>query len=98
VVVSTPNQLSAMSLMTLLARQRFASFQDVHYPAHRSALLEIDLRRIAAEAGLDAVRVTYNCEGRMPLTARHYPRAIANLSPRLFSDTILVSARKPARR
>lgn len=97
IVVSTPNQLSAMSLMTLVTRQRFASFQDVHYPAHRSALLEVDLRRIAAEAGLEAIQVRYNLAGRMPLTARHYPRAISKLSPRLFSDTVIVTARKPAR-
>ena len=97
IVISTPNQLSAMSLMTLVTRQRFASFQDVHYPAHRSALLEVDLRRIAAEAGLEAIGVRYNLAGRMPLTARHYPRVIARLSPRLFSDTVIVTARKPAR-
>ena len=97
VIVSTPNQLSAMSIATLVARQRFAAFQDVHYPAHRSALLEVDLRRIAAEAGLDTVHVQYNLAGRMPLTARHYPRAVARLSPRLFSDTVILSARKPLR-
>ena len=96
IVISTPNQLSVMSLLTLLTRQRFAAFQDVHYPAHRTALLEVDLRRIAAEARLRDVRVTYATGGRMPFTARHYPAAVVRRAPRLFSDTVVLTARTPA--
>jgi 2-polyprenyl-3-methyl-5-hydroxy-6-metoxy-1,4-benzoquinol methylase len=95
VILTTPNQLSALSLLTLLLRQRFAAFQDVHYPAHRTALLEIDLRRIAAEAGLQDVRVAYTLAGRMPLSARHFPRALARTSPRLLSDNVVLSGRRP---
>lgn len=95
VLVTTPNQLSAMSLMTLVLRQRFASFQDVHYPAHRTALLEVDLRRIAAEAGLEDVCVSYSLGGRMPFTGRHYPRALARRAPRLLSDTAILMGKKP---
>ena len=97
-LVTTPNQLSAMSLMTLLARQRFAAFQDVHYPAHRTALLEVDLRRIAAEAGLRDVAVSYTLAGRMPFTDRHFPPALARRFPRLLSDTIVLTGRRPAAR
>ena len=95
VVVTTPNQLSALSLMTLILRQRFAAFQDVHYPAHRTALLEVDLRRIAAEAGLEQVSMSYSLGGRMPFTGRHYPRPLARRAPRLLSDTALLSGRRP---
>jgi SAM-dependent methyltransferase len=98
VLVTTPNQLSAMSLLTLVTRQRFAAFQDVHYPAHRTALLEVDLRRIAADAGLCDVRVSYTLAGRMPFTDRHFPRALARRSPRLCSDTIVLAARRPSMR
>ena len=49
VIVTTPNQLSLLSLVTLVVKKRFSAFQDVHYPAHLTALLEIDLKRIAAE-------------------------------------------------
>ncbi len=49
VIVTTPNQLSLLSLITLLIKHRFSAFQDVHYPAHLTALLEVDLKRIAAE-------------------------------------------------
>jgi SAM-dependent methyltransferase len=95
VVVTTPNQLSALSLATLVSRQRFAAFQDGNYPAHRTALLEVDLRRIAAECGLDRIRISYSLGGRIPLTARHYPPWVAARAPRLLSDTVLLVARRP---
>lgn len=96
VVVTTPNQLSALSLLTLVVRQRFGAFQDVHYPAHRTALLPVDLQRIAAEAGLIDVRISYTGAGRMLFTSRHYPRPLAGLAPRLCSDSVIVRARRPA--
>lgn len=94
IVVSTPNQLSALSLLTLVVKQRFSAFQDVHYPAHRTALLDIDLRRIAAECGLVDIRTEFTLGGRVPLSSRHFPAVVARISPRLFSDNILLVARK----
>ena len=32
IVVTTPNQLSALSLMTLIVKRRFSAFQDAMYP------------------------------------------------------------------
>ena len=96
VVVTTPNQLSALSLLTLIAKGRFSAFQDGDYPAHRTALLEIDLRRIAAESGLDRVEVEYTKWGRVPLSGVHYPRAIAALAPRLLSDNVALIGRRCA--
>ena len=96
VIVTTPNQLSALSLLTLVTRQRFASFQDVHYPAHRTALLEIDLRRIAAEVGLRNVIVRYTLAGRIVFTGRHYPGWLARRAPRLCSDTVVLIGRRTA--
>lgn len=90
VAVSTPNQLSLLSLASLLVKGQFAAFQDGSYPAHRTALLESDLRRIAAECRLEDVAVRYTCRGRVPLTALHFPRALARLAPRAFSDNIVV--------
>ena len=89
VVISTPNQLSALSLLTLLLKGLFSSFQDAEYPAHRTALLEIDLHRILAECGLREVQTMFTCYGRLPLSARHYPDALARLAPRRLSDNIV---------
>lgn len=94
VVITTPNQLSALSLLTLATRQQFSAFQDNTYPAHRTALLETDLRRIASECGLQQVEVRYTGHGRIPLSASHYPRTLSRRLPRLLSDNVVLCARK----
>ena len=94
VIVTTPNQLSMLSLLTLLVKRQFQAFQDGSYPAHLTALLEVDLKRIAAECGLTAIAIEYSLSGRIPLTAKHYPRMIARLFPRFLSDNVLLIGRK----
>lgn len=94
VVVTTPNQLSALSLLTLALKGRFSAFQDDAYPAHRTALLEIDLRRIMTECGLRDLAVTFTRLGRLPLGAWHYPDAVARLAPRRLSDNIVIAGRR----
>jgi 2-polyprenyl-3-methyl-5-hydroxy-6-metoxy-1,4-benzoquinol methylase len=96
VVLTTPNQLSALSLATLVVKHQFSQFQDGDYPAHRSALLEVDLHRIAQECGLVELRCAFSLQGRVPLTATHWPRVLARLFPRALSDNILLIGRKPA--
>jgi 2-polyprenyl-3-methyl-5-hydroxy-6-metoxy-1,4-benzoquinol methylase len=94
VVVTTPNQLSLLSLLTLVIKHRFAAFQDVHYPAHLTALLEADLLRIAAECGLTEARIAYSLQGRIVLTPWHYPEYLSKLYPRALSDNLLLIGRK----
>jgi SAM-dependent methyltransferase len=96
VAITTPNQLSALSKATLVLRNEFNSFQRSCYPAHLTALVEADLRRIAAECGLEQVGVTYSGEGRLVFTSRSYPRWLSRLLPRACSDTVLLLGRKPA--
>lgn len=94
-IVTTPNQLSLLSLLTLLIKNRFSAFQDVHYPAHLTALLEVDLRRVAAECALSDVHIEYSLQGRLLLTPWHYPRFLARLCPCALSDNVLLIGRKP---
>jgi 2-polyprenyl-3-methyl-5-hydroxy-6-metoxy-1,4-benzoquinol methylase len=96
IVVTTPNQSSALSLMTLVVKRRFSAFQDSMYPAHRTALLESDLQRIASAAGLQEIDVAYSHRGRLPLSAWHYPAVLARRFPRALSDNILVIGRRPS--
>ena len=96
VIVTTPNQLSLLSVLTLVLKRRFSAFQDAHYPAHRTALLENDLRRIAEASGLEVVEVGYSLRGRIPLTGWHYPAAVARRWPRALSDNVMIVARKAA--
>ena len=98
VVVTTPNQLSLLSKTTLLLKNAFNAFQDASYPAHRTALLEIDLRRVLGEAGLVDAEVRYSGEGRVPFTGGHYPRFVSRSAPRGCSDNVAIVARKPGPR
>ena len=95
VVVTTPNQLSLLSKLTLVLKNQFNAFQDGCYPAHLSALLEIDLRRIAAECRLEEVAVAYTRQGRLPGTPYHYPRFLSRWLPRALSDNVVLVGRKP---
>ena len=95
VFVTTPNQLSLLSRATLLARGEHNAFRDASYPAHITALLEVDLRRIAAECGLLDVEVRYSGSGRLALTGAHYPRWMSRMWPRGLSDNVLLAGRRP---
>ena len=96
IVVTTPNQLSLLSLLTLAARGQYSAFQRGGYPAHLTALLEIDLRRIAAETGLGDVEIAFTRWGRLPFSSLHYPAAIAALAPRRLSDNLAMIGRRCA--
>jgi len=95
VVVTTPNQLSLLSKLTLVFKNQFNAFQDGSYPAHLTALLEIDLRRMAAECGLAGVTIAYSGEGRIPGVPWHYPRFLSRWFPRALSDNVLLSGKRP---
>jgi 2-polyprenyl-3-methyl-5-hydroxy-6-metoxy-1,4-benzoquinol methylase len=99
-VVTTPNQLSVLSKLGLLTKNEFIHFQERPglYPAHISALLEIDLVRMCRENALQDAAISYSGRGRIPLTGRQWPyplRARAGAWGRAFSDNVLVAARKP---
>jgi 2-polyprenyl-3-methyl-5-hydroxy-6-metoxy-1,4-benzoquinol methylase len=89
IVVTTPNQLSALSLLTLLTRRRFSAFQDAMYPMHRTALLPNDLARAMTAAGVSDVDVAFTHHGRVPMTPWHYPAALSRACPRACSDNVL---------
>jgi 2-polyprenyl-3-methyl-5-hydroxy-6-metoxy-1,4-benzoquinol methylase len=96
-IVTTPNQTSALSKLTLMVKNQFNAFQEVpgQYPAHLTALLPVDLVRMAKENGLVDIRISYSRAGRIPGTARHYPTSLSRLAPRSFSDNVVITARKP---
>ncbi len=94
ILVSTPNQVSLLSLLTVVTKHRFNAFQDRDYPAHRTALLEVDLRRMAEECGLLRIDTRFTARGRVPLVAAHYPGWLARRFPRALSDNILLVGQK----
>ena len=99
-IVTTPNQLSVLSKLSLLTKNEFVHFQERPglYPAHISALLEVDLRRMCRENRLEDIAVLYTGQGRVPFSRRNWPSALrcrAGARGRAFSDNVLVVARKP---
>jgi 2-polyprenyl-3-methyl-5-hydroxy-6-metoxy-1,4-benzoquinol methylase len=94
VIVTTPNQLSLLSKMTPVMKNEFNAFQSNSYPAHLTALLETDLRRIVAECGWVDVTVAYTGSGRIPGSASRWPRSLCRLLPRTLSDNVLIIGRK----
>lgn len=51
-VLTTPNNESIRSLLSLTTRGSFAAFGESSYPAHITPVLRIDLARVVDEAGL----------------------------------------------
>jgi len=95
IVVTTPNQLSLLSKMTMVLKNEFNAFRANSYPAHQTALLRVDLERIARECGLIDLVVSFTNHGRIPGTALHWPPPFGG---QWFSDNIGIGARKPAGR
>lgn len=96
VVITTPNQLAVLSLLSLLVHGEFAAFRDSSYPAHLTALVESDLIRIAHECRLSPVFIRYSEQGRIPLTPWHYPGLISRRWPRRLSDNVMLVGRAPS--
>lgn len=90
VVLTTPNQLSLLSKLTLVLKNQFNAFQEAPglYPAHRTALLEIDLVRIARETGLENIQIAYSGHGRIAGTPWCWPKPLRG---RMFSDNVMIS-------
>jgi 2-polyprenyl-3-methyl-5-hydroxy-6-metoxy-1,4-benzoquinol methylase len=95
IIVTTPNQLSLLSKLTLVFKNQFNAFQETPgcYPAHITALLEIDLIRIAAECQLADIEIHYTNHGRIPGGDKPWPNSLG-FNGRLFSDNVIVTAKK----
>lgn len=95
VIITTPNQHSLLSKTRFVLRGEHAAFTDTSYPAHLTALLAVDLRRMAAECGLVDVSIEFSGRGRVPSTGSHWPSALSRAFPRALSDNLLLAGRKP---
>ena len=94
VLVTTPNQLSVLSLLTLILKKQFNAFQQAPglYPAHITALLEADLLRIVRESGGMKAEIFYSGVGRIPFTSVLWPTSFGG---RWFSDNIMIVSSRP---
>lgn len=96
-ILTTPNQESLRSLLALVFKGHFVAFTGNNYPAHITALLMQDLKRVLTESGLTIEAWDYTNEGSLPKAPAYKWQQLTFglLRGRWFSDNILVRARKP---
>jgi 2-polyprenyl-3-methyl-5-hydroxy-6-metoxy-1,4-benzoquinol methylase len=93
-VLTTPNQESLRSLASLLLGRHFAAFLGTSYPAHITAVLEMDFTRICVETGFEPPKFHYTNTGRIPkMTRFRWPPFFRG---RWFSDNLALETRRPA--
>lgn len=93
-IVTTPNSENIRGYLSLLIRRHFWAFTGTSYPAHITALLEMDLRRAAHEAGFVDLQFDYRLSGGIP-GMPHIAWSRLGLRGRLFCDNVIVVAKKP---
>lgn len=97
-VVTTPNNESLRSLLYLALRGHFAAFGEANFPAHLTALLRTDLRRVFAQAGFEVARFFPSGSGVVPsLTHLTWQQISGGLLAGIrFSDNVGCVVRRPA--
>lgn len=92
-VVTTPNQESLRSVLSLALEGHFAAFKEGSYPAHITALVRKDLERVCLETGFAPPEFAYDNSGSIPkfpwLRWEQF-----GLGGRLFSDGVAIVTRK----
>jgi len=96
-ILSTPNNESWRSLISLTLRGHHVAFCDGSYPAHITALLRKDLERVLMEAGFSSPVFRFSGYGGLPgkptLSWQRISRG--KLKGLRFSDNTVVVAEKP---
>jgi 2-polyprenyl-3-methyl-5-hydroxy-6-metoxy-1,4-benzoquinol methylase len=95
-IVTTPNQESIRSLLSLCIGGHFVAFLDSCYPAHITALLRKDLVRISNETGFTSPQFFYTNSGGIPKFPRlHWQQiSLGLLRGRFFSDNVILIVSK----
>ncbi len=95
-LLTTPNQESVRSLLSLACRGHFVDFLDSSYPAHVTALLPTDLRRLCAESGFSEPQFSYTGVGGFPGAPTVSWQQISGgmLRGRRFSDNLAMLTAK----
>jgi 2-polyprenyl-3-methyl-5-hydroxy-6-metoxy-1,4-benzoquinol methylase len=95
-VLSTPNQESLRSYITLITSGHFAAFRNTSYPAHITALLREDFVRLCEETSLAPPNFQYTNVGRIPTLTRYCWQqfSLGLLKGRLFSDNVAIYTTK----
>ena len=95
-LLTMPNQESLRSYFGLVLGGHFTHFLGNSYPAHITALLRLDLKRICVESGFSSPTFYYTDSGGIPkFPAMSWQMvSLGLLRGRLFSDNIAMLAQK----
>jgi 2-polyprenyl-3-methyl-5-hydroxy-6-metoxy-1,4-benzoquinol methylase len=95
-VLTMPNQESIRSYAGLIVAGHFTQFLGSCYPAHITALLRMDLRRLCEETGFEPPAFHYTNAGGIPKRPTVSWQAISFglLRGRLFSDNLAIVTRR----
>lgn len=95
-IMSTPNNESIRSLLSLILKGHFVSFLEKDYPAHITALNSLDIKRICAESHFDDISFHYIKKGLIPglkgITWQQLSFGL--LQGKRFSDNVFAVIRK----
>lgn len=95
ILLSTPNSESWRSILALILQGHFVDFGGRCYPAHITALLKEDLRRIMTEAGFEKIDTFFSNRGKIPKYPRFFLQQIFPfLKGRRHSDQIFCTGVK----
>ncbi|MEH2319940.1 class I SAM-dependent methyltransferase [Nostoc sp.] len=96
IIFSTPNNESWRALIALLLQGHFVLFSDTCYPAHITALLRKDIRRILGEVGFSEPTFVFTNLGGIPKLPQFKWQQISGglLKGLRYSDNLLTIAYK----
>jgi 2-polyprenyl-3-methyl-5-hydroxy-6-metoxy-1,4-benzoquinol methylase len=97
-LMTTPNQESIRSLVSLILKGHFVAFLDTGYPAHITALVRKDLRRLCTETSFGEPNFYYTDSGSVPKIPKILWQTLSMglLRGRFFSDNIAMVTSKSA--
>jgi len=98
-IITTPNQNSLSSILALIFKGHFIAFLDSNYPGHITALTNLDLIRIAKEAGFTVTGIEYTDSGRPPKFRKISWQALSFgiLKGKWFSGNVAILLQKPSK-
>lgn len=89
-LVTTPCNESLTARLSFLFRGYFPAFceHDYRLSGHITPVTELDIQRMAREAGFARVEFSYPLPGRIPRSRVEWQRLLPNLRGKLWSDTL----------
>jgi SAM-dependent methyltransferase len=89
-LITTPCNESVTARLSFLFRGYFPAFceHDYRLSGHITPVTELDIKRMAREAGFGRVEFSYPLPGRIPKSSMAWQRIVPTLRGKLWSDTL----------